>query len=82
MTYEETFGTEGPDAYERLLADAIEGHPGRFAREDAVEEAWRIVTPLLEAPTEPYPYDPGSWGPEEADRLVEDIGGWHNPSPA
>jgi glucose-6-phosphate 1-dehydrogenase len=82
MTYDEAFGTEGLDAYERLLEDAIEGRAGRFAREDAVEEAWRIVTPLLDDPSDPYRYQPGSWGPEEADRLAADVGGWHNPAPA
>ncbi|MGH9283492.1 MAG: glucose-6-phosphate dehydrogenase, partial [Acidimicrobiales bacterium] len=82
MTYEEAFGTEGLDAYERLLEDAIEGRPGRFARDDAVEEAWRIVNPLLADRPEPHPYEPGSWGPPEADRLIESAGGWNNPAPA
>ncbi|MGI8758912.1 MAG: glucose-6-phosphate dehydrogenase [Acidimicrobiales bacterium] len=66
------------EAYERLLGDAIDGDTRRFAREDTVEEAWRVVTPALggEGPVHPYPR--GSWGPVEADRVV---GGdhWHPP---
>lgn len=67
-------------AYERLIGDAMEGDAALFAREDGVEEAWRIVDPILKMPTPVYEYDPGSWGPREADPLVAGIGGWHNPS--
>ncbi len=64
--------------YERLLGDALHGDSDLFAREDAVEAAWRVIDPLL-VDDEPIVYQPGSWGPEEADRLVERLGGWHAP---
>jgi len=67
------------DPYERLLDDAIEGDARRFAREDAVEEAWRVVEPVLEHPPPVIPYEPGSWGPPEADNLIAGDGTWHNP---
>jgi glucose-6-phosphate 1-dehydrogenase len=70
---------EENDAYERLLADAMAGDQTEFAREDYVEEAWRIVDPILKAGTETYEYEPGTWGPEEVDRKVVPAGGWHNP---
>ncbi len=66
------------EAYERLLADAIDGDQHRFAREDMVEEAWRIIEPVLEHPGPVYPYPQGSWGPPEADPVVEDRA-WHTP---
>ena len=66
------------NAYERLLGDALAGDATLFAREDYVEEAWRIVDPLLKANPALYMYEPGSWGPEEAQRLAPP-GGWHNP---
>jgi glucose-6-phosphate 1-dehydrogenase len=68
------------DAYERLLGDAMAGDATLFAREDYVEEAWRIVDPALKANTPVYVYEPGSWGPAEVDRQVSPAGGWHNPS--
>jgi glucose-6-phosphate 1-dehydrogenase len=68
------------DAYERLLGDAMAGDAMLFARQDAVEAAWQVVQPILGADTPPTPYEPGSWGPAEADRLVGDVGGWHNPA--
>ncbi len=67
------------DAYERLLGDAIDGDAMLFAREDAVEAAWQIVEPILKTATPVHEYDPGTWGPSEADRLAADIGGWHAP---
>jgi glucose-6-phosphate 1-dehydrogenase len=67
------------DAYERLLGDAMHGDAMLFVREDAVEAAWAIVEPILTNATMPHPYEPGSWGPPEADRLAIDAGGWHNP---
>jgi glucose-6-phosphate 1-dehydrogenase len=67
--------------YERLLGDAMRGDPLLFAREDAVEAAWRIVDPILGDVTPLHPYDAGSWGPPEADALVAADGGWHNPAP-
>jgi glucose-6-phosphate 1-dehydrogenase len=71
---------EDMDAYERLLGDAMGGDAMLFAREDAVEAAWRVVQPILGTATPVAVYEPGSWGPVEADRLVADIGGWHNPA--
>ena len=68
------------DAYERLLGDAMAGDTTLFAREDYVEEAWRIVDPALKAITPVYVYEPGSWGPTEVDQLVSPAGGWHNPT--
>jgi glucose-6-phosphate 1-dehydrogenase len=68
------------DAYERLLGEAIKGDATLFAREDYVEEAWRIVDPLLAAPPPVHEYDPHTWGPAEADRLTAADGGWHNPA--
>ena len=55
------------DAYERLLGDAMAGDPTLFAREDYVEEAWRIVDPVLKADSPVYEYEPGTWGPTEVD---------------
>ena len=71
-------GTEEMDAYERVLRDAMAGDATLFAREDYVEEAWRIVDPLLKEETPVYQYDPGEWGPEEVERLLPP-GGWVNP---
>ena len=66
------------DAYEELLTDAIHGISARFARQDYVEEAWRIVDPVLDNATPVYDYEPGTWGPAEADRIAPS-GGWINP---
>ncbi|HXY07642.1 MAG TPA: glucose-6-phosphate dehydrogenase [Terriglobales bacterium] len=66
------------DAYERLLGAAMEGEAALFAREDYVEEAWRIVDPVLKKNTPIYPYAPHSWGPEEVGRVTPP-GGWSNP---
>ncbi|MFZ1939034.1 MAG: glucose-6-phosphate dehydrogenase, partial [Terracidiphilus sp.] len=70
---------EDMDAYERVLGDAIAGDATLFAREDYVEQAWRIVDPLLKKETPVYPYDPGTWGPAEIDRVTPP-GGWQNPA--
>jgi glucose-6-phosphate 1-dehydrogenase len=69
--------------YERLLGDAMRGDPDLFAREDTVEAAWRIVDPILGNVTPLHPYEPGTWGPPEADALIADDGNglWHNPHP-
>src|SRR5262249_22753047 len=72
-------GAEEMDAYERVLGDAMNGDATLFAREDYVEEAWRIVDPVLKAGTPLYGYDPGSWGPSEVEERVSPTGGWHNP---
>jgi glucose-6-phosphate 1-dehydrogenase len=66
------------DAYERVLSDAMAGDATLFAREDYVEEAWRIVDPALKAATPVYEYDPKTWGPAEVERVTPP-GGWHNP---
>ncbi len=67
------------EAYERLLDDAMDGDHRRFARADAVEEAWRVVQPVLDAPPKIHLYEEGTWGPSAADRLAEPHGGWHDP---
>src|SRR6266700_145589 len=72
-------GADEMDAYERVLGDAMAGDATLFAREDYVEEAWRIVDPVLKASTPVYDYEPGSWGPREVDQRVSPTGGWHNP---
>jgi len=69
---------EEVDAYERVLTDAMAGDATLFAREDYVEEAWRIVDPVLKAGTPVYQYEPGTWGPAEVDRHVVPPGGWKN----
>jgi len=68
------------EAYERLLGDAALGDATLFARQDVVEAAWRVVDPVLQNEKSPlYPYEPGSWGPAEADQLVSEVGGWNTP---
>ncbi len=69
------------EPYDRLLADALEGQTMLFAREDEVEEAWRIIDPILENPSPVHAYAPATWGPQEADQLVAHHGGWHDPKP-
>jgi glucose-6-phosphate 1-dehydrogenase len=71
---------EDMEAYERVLGDAMAGDSTLFAREDYVEEAWRIVDSALKADTPVYPYDKGAWGPSEVDQGVSPPGGWHNPA--
>ena len=70
-----------PDAYERVLGDAMAGDATLFARQDYVEEAWRIVDPVLRADTPVFEYEPGTWGPKEVERVTPP-GGWHNPNVA
>jgi glucose-6-phosphate 1-dehydrogenase len=72
-------GADERDAYERVLGDAMAGDATLFAREDYVEEAWRIVDPVLKAGTELYEYDTNTWGPREVDQKVMPVGGWQNP---
>jgi glucose-6-phosphate 1-dehydrogenase len=67
------------DAYERLLADAMRGDAMLFVREDAVEAAWAVVDGILDNATPIFPYEPRSWGPAEANRLTENVEGWHDP---
>jgi len=73
-------GAEEMDAYERVLGDAMAGDVSLFAREDYVEEAWRIVDPVLKAGTPLYEYEPGSWGPREVNQKVSPVGGFHDPT--
>jgi glucose-6-phosphate 1-dehydrogenase len=68
-----------PEPYERLLRDAILGDPQLFPNQDAIEETWRIVQPLIDQPCELDTYEPGGWGPERADALPADHGGWRDP---
>lgn len=67
------------DAYERVLSDALAGDATLFARQDSIEESWRIVDPVLRTDTPVCLYEPGSWGPNEVDKCVAPAGGWHNP---
>jgi len=81
----EMLGTRHPrademDAYERVLGDAMHGDATLFAREDYVEEAWRIVDPVLKDGTPIHEYEPGTWGPSEVDANVSPPGGWQNPT--
>jgi glucose-6-phosphate 1-dehydrogenase len=66
-------------AYEELLYDAVQGNSGRFARQDYVEEAWRIVDPILEGAAPVYAYEPGTWGPPQASELIAPDGVWFDP---
>jgi glucose-6-phosphate 1-dehydrogenase len=70
------------NAYERLIGDAMKGDATLFAREDTVEEEWRIVAPILTSSEAPIEYQAGTWGPVQADRLIEGSGGWQKPHDA
>ncbi|HEY5847041.1 MAG TPA: glucose-6-phosphate dehydrogenase [Microlunatus sp.] len=72
-------GGEGPTPYEVLLVAAMQGDSKHFTRQDAVEEEWRVMQPLLDSPPAVQPYAPGSWGPSDADALAAGTGGWHGP---
>jgi glucose-6-phosphate 1-dehydrogenase len=72
-------GGEGATPYEVLLDAAMRGDSSRFKRQDVVEENWRIMQPLLDAPPPVHRYAPGSWGPEAADKLLAGHGRWHGP---
>ncbi len=72
-------GGAPPTPYEVLLDAALAGDASRFTRQDSVEESWRIVAPLLEAPGTVHPYTPGTWGPDAAKSLVHGLGRWHEP---
>ena len=73
------FGGEGPTPYEVLLEAAMSGDASHFARQDAVEETWRVVQPLLDAPPPVEVYESGTWGPDAANDLTRDFGGWRDP---
>lgn len=70
------------DAYERVLGEALAGDQTLFAREDYIEEAWRIVDAAIKGASPLHEYAPGSWGPTEADALIAEYGGWRNPEAA
>jgi glucose-6-phosphate 1-dehydrogenase len=74
---EEEPGEQAP--YERLLGDALAGDSALFTREDAVESAWAVVDPVLTEHERVHGYERGSWGPNEADKLIGSDGPWHNP---
>jgi glucose-6-phosphate 1-dehydrogenase len=71
-------GTDEMLPYEELLGDAMAGNQTWFAREDYVEEAWRIIDPILDN-QQVFDYQPGTWGPEPADKLMAESGGWSDP---
>jgi glucose-6-phosphate 1-dehydrogenase len=85
FTYNDAFDIELPDAYERLIADCITGDSTLFIRRDEIEESWRIVDSITSAwqktgADKIYPYPAGTWGPKEADALIERDGrAWDNP---
>lgn len=72
-------GGEGATPYEVLLRAALVGDSTRFTRQDGVDETWRIMQPLLDEPPPVHVYQPGSWGPAEADALMAEYDGWHTP---
>ena len=78
LTFAKELG-EAPEPYERLLSDAMRGDSAQFAREDGVEETWRIVQPLIESPPEVQTYQVGSWGPDAASKLVAGYPSWREP---
>jgi glucose-6-phosphate 1-dehydrogenase len=73
------FGGEGPIAYEVLLDAAMRGESSNFARQDALEETWRVVQPLIDSPPPVEVYEPGTWGPASADAVTRAYGGWRDP---
>ena len=72
-------GGEGPTPVRGAPARRAHRRRKRFTRQDAVEEAWRVMQPLLDAPPPVHAYAPGSWGPKEAEGLVAGYGRWHGP---
>jgi glucose-6-phosphate 1-dehydrogenase len=72
-------GGEGPTPYEVLLDAGLRGDSLRFSRQDAVEETWRVMQPLLDGAPPVHPYPPGSWGPAQADAVAAGFGGWQTP---
>jgi glucose-6-phosphate 1-dehydrogenase len=70
---------EDPEPYERLLGDAIAGEHGLFTRQSSIEETWRVVQPLLDEPGPVLPYEKGTWGPKEAEKLTRGTGQWSQP---
>jgi glucose-6-phosphate 1-dehydrogenase len=78
LIFSEELG-DAPEPYERLLGDALRGDPSLFTREDSVEETWRIVQPLLDAPPPIETYSRGSWGPTGSDKLLAGWSHWREP---
>ncbi|MDQ6605679.1 MAG: glucose-6-phosphate dehydrogenase [Actinomycetota bacterium] len=74
-----TEGGEDPTPYEVLLHAALVGDSTHFTRQDGVEESWRVVQPLLDSPPPVHSYEPGTWGPSEADRVIAGYGSWREP---
>jgi glucose-6-phosphate 1-dehydrogenase len=72
-------GGEGPTPYEVLLHAAMRGDSTRFKRQDALEENWRVMQPLVESSNPAHSYQPGSWGPAQADAVAAGFGGWRTP---
>jgi glucose-6-phosphate 1-dehydrogenase len=68
--------------YERLIGDVMAGSGALFSQEESIEAAWAVVDPVLRNHHRSCPYEPGSWGPKEADALIAADGSWHNPGPA
>ena len=85
FSYAQAFGIESPDAYERLIADCMVGDSTLFIRRDEVETSWRIIDSITSAwqnmpASSVYPYKAGTWGPAEADALIQNDGReWDNP---
>jgi glucose-6-phosphate 1-dehydrogenase len=78
MVFESQVGDQ-PEPYERLLRDALLGNPSLFPNQDAIEQTWRIVQPLLDDPPPAETYEQGTWGPEAASHLLTGHGGWRRP---
>jgi len=78
MAFEDEGGA-GATPYEVLLLAAMHGQTVRFTRQDGVEEQWRVMQPLLDAPPPVLPYEPGTWGPADANALIHGHGRWHEP---
>jgi glucose-6-phosphate 1-dehydrogenase len=74
-----TEGGEGPTPYEVLLHAAMIGNSTRFARQDGIEETWRVMQPLLDSPPPVHSYRPGSWGPTAGDNLAAGYAAWRAP---
>jgi glucose-6-phosphate 1-dehydrogenase len=81
ISYREALRMPSPEAYETLLLDVLLGDATLFMRGDQVEAAWHLVAPILRNVTPIHEYEPNTWGPEAADRIIASDGGWHNPKP-
>ena len=78
-TFSQTFSQAGTFKYHCTIHAAMTGQSVRFTRQDTVEEQWRIMQPLIDAPPPVHPYVPGSWGPDAAGTLMTGHGRWHEP---